>query len=571
MRKTVFIVVLVLMLTSISKSFDTNANPETILHVDPQVITVNVGEIFSVNVSIQDVTDLYEFHLCLGYHTTVLDALYVYVYPPFNNGPIIPPVIDEDDGYVEVSGSVGLPGLAASGSFPLAKITLNATAPGNSALDLYNTDLHDSMSNSITHLAVDGAVLIYPHMTHTDFTLEVTQVQCDISRENGIVYFKMPTSSLFGPNAPTYDDDKDAVWVTSTNITYGDLWGSIETFNGVMILLNTTGGSALLYDFPLDVGGGFKGLGLSSCTLDDEGNVWIAIGECFWTPEEIPESIPSLAKLYPESNTLNVFWLPKEFGWVSDVKFHDGSIWCQSEKYLVRISGGDLADFWEISDDPSFGYMHIDGDHVWITRSEANEVKRFDILNGTFDVNFTGLSEPLGICGDAYNVFVAEGYGASIMVVNKSSLQISHVTLETNLTFLCKSAIGNLWWTSPNSSIGVIGEVWNQTYNVKCKSSGPIVKGSNDTVWFSGRNYCYYLGPPYVTCTLYICVRNDIKSPDINKDSVVNMRDITEIILDFNAKEGEERYKPQCDIDGDGIVNMRDIVIAILNFNRKFN
>jgi hypothetical protein len=47
------------------------------------------------------------------------------------------------------------------------------------------------------------------------------------------------------------------------------------------------------------------------------------------------------------------------------------------------------------------------------------------------------------------------------------------------------------------------------------------------------------------------------------------MRDITEVILDFNAKEGDGRYRPQCDIDGDGIVNMRDVVIAILNFNKR--
>jgi len=64
-------------------------------------------------------------------------------------------------------------------------------------------------------------------------------------------------------------------------------------------------------------------------------------------------------------------------------------------------------------------------------------------------------------------------------------------------------------------------------------------------------------------------MRGDIKSPDVNGDGIVNMRDITEIILDFNAKEGDGRYRPQCDIDGDGIVNMRDVVIAILNFNKR--
>jgi len=94
----------------------------------------------------------------LGYNTTVLDALNIYIYPPFNGGPILPSIINNDDGYVEVSGSIGIPGPGVSGSFPLVKITFNATAPGNSELHLYNTDLWDSMSNTIIHVTADASV-----------------------------------------------------------------------------------------------------------------------------------------------------------------------------------------------------------------------------------------------------------------------------------------------------------------------------------------------------------------------------------------------------------------------------
>ena len=131
------------------------ANPETILYVDPSTVMIHVGDSFSINVSVQDANDLHAFHLFLGYNTMVLDALSVYIYPPFNRGPII---IDDEDGYVEVSGSVGIPGLGVSGSFPLAMITFNATALGNSGLHLYNTDLRDSMSNPIPHVTSDGSV-----------------------------------------------------------------------------------------------------------------------------------------------------------------------------------------------------------------------------------------------------------------------------------------------------------------------------------------------------------------------------------------------------------------------------
>jgi hypothetical protein len=81
--------------------------------------------------------------------------------------------------------------------------------------------------------------------------------------------------------------------------------------------------------------------------------------------------------LCPENNTLTVFWLPEEFGWVNDVKFYDGFIWWLSDKYLIKMSGGDLADFWKISETPSCGYAYPDGDYLWITRYDTNEVKRF--------------------------------------------------------------------------------------------------------------------------------------------------------------------------------------------------
>ncbi|MEM3616534.1 MAG: cohesin domain-containing protein [Candidatus Bathyarchaeia archaeon] len=703
MKKSFLMVTLVLIyiVLAFGAKIISNANPETILYVSPFTTTVHVGEIFSVNVSVQDVSDLYAFQLGLRYNATVLDALSVHVYPPFNTGPTIPPIID--DGNIVVSGIIGYPGPGVWGSFPIVRITFNATTPGNSVLDLYGTDLRDSMSNSIAHLVVDGAVycvdsvdletilyvdptttsvftgntfsvnvsvynasnlayfafylgynttvldaldvclqppygygqiyrleindtegyiyilaelrksstsfplvgitfnatssgysplhlynttlldsasnriahstvdgvvLIFPCITHTDFMPEVTQVQCSVSRESGVTYFKLPTWSLFGPNTVVYDNLRQAVWITSTNVTYGGL-GAIETFNGVMIMLNATDGSALLYKFPLDVGGGFKGLGPSSCTLDNDGNVWIAIDTCFWVPEELPESIPSLAKLCPENNTLTVFWLPKEFGWMSDVKFHNGSVWCQSEKYLIKISGDDSVDFWKISDNPSIGRMYMDDDYVWITRYDADEVKRFNILAGVFDVNFTSISSPLGVCGNPSNIFVAEYDGNSIMAISKENLAYSRVQVDKTPSYVCCTVRGNVWWSSPNSSIGVMGKIYNHTYSTKCGSSGSLTEGPNNTIWFSGRNYHYYLGPPYATCDLYICMRSDVRSPDVNGDGIVNMRDIGEVVRVFNAKEGDERYKPQCDLDADGIINMRDVGIAILNFGKK--
>jgi streptogramin lyase len=560
-----------LILTAIMQSFSvirfSYANLETILYVSPFTTTVHTGDIFSVNVSIQDILDLYAFHSFLGYNTTVLDALSVYIYPPFNGGPIIT-IIDDANGYVEFSGSVGIPGLGVSGSFPLAKITFNATALGNSKLDLYNTDLRDSMSNSITHSVVDGEVLIYPYITGSEFVLEVAQVQCEISRESGVTYFKLPTWSLFGPNMPVYDYARQAVWMTSTNITY-DNWGNIEMNNGVMIMLNITSGSALLYKFPLDVGEGFKGLAPSSCTLDTNGNLWIAICGCFWIPEEPSESIPSLARLCPENNTLTVFWLPEEFGWVNDVKFYEGFVWCLSDKYLIKMSGDNLAGFWKISDTPSFGCVYPDGDYIWITRYDTNEVKRFNRLTETFDVSFADINKPLGIYGDSNHIFVAESDGNFIMVVNKESLTFSRISINNKPTYLCITDRGNLWWTGINSSIGVLGKIYNHTYSIKCGPSGPITMGLNNTIVFSGRKYAYHLGPPYITCDLYTCVRGNIRSPDINNDGIVDGKDISLVCRNFGMTFGRQDYNPNTDINNDEIVDGTDVSLVCRNFGRE--
>jgi hypothetical protein len=81
------------------------------------------------------------------------------------------------------------------------------------------------------------------------------------------------------------------------------------------------------------------------------------------------------------------------------------------------------------------------------------------------------------------------------------------------------------------------------------------VPGSS--IWFSavGSAYVGVIEPP--------------KSADVNNDDIVNMRDIAAIILDFNAKQGDENYKSECDLDNNGIVNMRDVTITILCFNKR--
>lgn len=102
------------------------ADPETILYIYPSTTIVNICDIFSVNVFVQEVFGLCSFYLYLEYNTMVLDVLNVYIYPPFDYGLL--PIIDEPHGHIEI---LGFSDIAVSGSFPIVKITFNATASGD--------------------------------------------------------------------------------------------------------------------------------------------------------------------------------------------------------------------------------------------------------------------------------------------------------------------------------------------------------------------------------------------------------------------------------------------------------
>jgi len=51
-------------------------------------------------------------------------------------------------------------------------------------------------------------------------------------------------------------------------------------------------------------------------------------------------------------------------------------------------------------------------------------------------------------------------------------------------------------------------------------------------------------------------------------DYIVDVRDITYLILRFQTTPNSPNWNPNADINNDGIVNMRDITIAILNFRK---
>ena len=216
-KKTPYVIAWAMLLTAIGtlafRTETTPTSPEVILYVDPPTTAVHVNKDFTVNVTVEDVVDLFAFDLHLGYNTTILDALTVVVLPPFDKGVIFPPIVNDSEGYVRVSGSL-LPGEPSLfGSFPLATITFNTTSLGNSTLHLYNTNLTDSASNSIAHDSVDGSVIVYPRTITVPDDYPTIQEAINAANQGDTVYVKAgtyyesivldKTLSLMGENRST--------------------------------------------------------------------------------------------------------------------------------------------------------------------------------------------------------------------------------------------------------------------------------------------------------------------------------------------------------------------------------
>lgn len=138
---------------------------ETILIVQPTAFRKSQGATFTVNVSIEDVTDLYGYDISLYYNTTLLDALSVAEGPFLKSvGNTVTIVSEVNDAVGRVRMAVALLGApaGANGSGTLFTITFKAstTATGPSALSLQNTELSNYNMEPIDHAVIDGQVTI---------------------------------------------------------------------------------------------------------------------------------------------------------------------------------------------------------------------------------------------------------------------------------------------------------------------------------------------------------------------------------------------------------------------------
>lgn len=141
------------------------ASPETVVTVSPKVSVTAPGELFEINVTVSDVSDLYGWQFNVTFNPAVLNCTGVEEGPFLKQAgsTFLPaPTIDNTGGFVFLGDSLfPYPPTGASGNGTLATITFNVTAEGESNLHFFESVLMgynpvQKMPKDIPHTAVDG-------------------------------------------------------------------------------------------------------------------------------------------------------------------------------------------------------------------------------------------------------------------------------------------------------------------------------------------------------------------------------------------------------------------------------
>jgi len=129
-----------------------------IVYVNPAVSRAALGEPFTIDVAIANISELFGYQFQLSFDPGVLKCLGVALgdfFPPFPRSFTVIQV-NNTIGFILFAAVLMPPETAKSGSGTLATVTFNVTTSGSSLLDLYDTKLGDIEAKPIAHETIDG-------------------------------------------------------------------------------------------------------------------------------------------------------------------------------------------------------------------------------------------------------------------------------------------------------------------------------------------------------------------------------------------------------------------------------
>jgi len=188
LKTTSSLLLLTLLFTMSNSLYSVNAQETTVL-IEPQFLSIPaVGETFSVNISIYNVSNLFGYDFLLWYNTTLIDCLSV----EWPKGHFLTPVLRPnnlfkiktiEDNINETTGAVRVTATLTDGEPPkngsglLVKITFKATATGSTFLQLYfpgfdyPVKLSDPEGNAIPCSTINSEVTVIPEFTDPSIML----------------------------------------------------------------------------------------------------------------------------------------------------------------------------------------------------------------------------------------------------------------------------------------------------------------------------------------------------------------------------------------------------------------
>jgi len=136
--------------------------------VDPSQTTVFKGEVFQVNVDLNNVTDLQGWEFQLYWNSTVLNCTNVAIQTPsqwqgntLNFGPGLQPNYNATTAQYWQAQVATYPASTFNGSITLTTLTFQAMQPGSTSLTLADVKLSDSSGDAINCSASSGSATVY--------------------------------------------------------------------------------------------------------------------------------------------------------------------------------------------------------------------------------------------------------------------------------------------------------------------------------------------------------------------------------------------------------------------------
>jgi hypothetical protein len=176
---TIFITIFQILVSYLNPITIAQNSAQTIVKVDPPTISVNKSDVFTVNITVIDVQNLYGVEVDVRWNTSLLQILGVDIRLGVNSHPdgvLYEPFINitqENIGEYVIGATSYTPAPSFNGSGNIIRITFQAVNNGETTIDL-ETKLYDypppdrepRESLPIPHTTMDGNIIIIPEFSN---------------------------------------------------------------------------------------------------------------------------------------------------------------------------------------------------------------------------------------------------------------------------------------------------------------------------------------------------------------------------------------------------------------------